>query len=601
MALLRKGIKAIGSLGQPRPTAITDLEGSDSEVQDFPKARAEAQPGVRAIPSVGEPKPMAQTAAPPVPPPTSAPPPPPPPTSGPTPPAPMPPVSPPPPAPVPPPTPPILPPPSPTPPPAQPPAPPAVPTQPPPETAPPPPPAGAPVGGRPPTVYTDGPSSPGIPVVGARVPQVGGNGFIQNVTAQDGDIDYSNPDGPSRYDAKQGRWVQHFTGTDNPNIERSGNNTIQLAGGAAPTTEAEKRALAFATSGETDYDAFAQRMGWAGGSNTNSNGQAGGLTAQQQANMKAANEGAKGIASGAVKAPSAGTAMSEAESRAKAEEVSKLNQAAVTSGLLESFGTQTPAKFDAGPAPTTGDPVSDLNMPIPQTGGPTPSIGDPNPTGTAVDPGYNIGAGLKAVGSGAGISAPGQAIMTKFGPGNDLQGTQIAPTQANRFDLMKERLAAFDEDQGAYAEKARRDLLKNAAVGGRLGSGMLRTSTGDLASDLARQRRTFGTNALADAVEGTIGDNRSDRNELRDERGWQNTLSRQAIADRIQQWMMEGTDEDRQFGRGLSLAGLGFGGNVAGQLGAMGNQFGQNASDSWGAVGDMLGQYMARTKKPKAA
>jgi hypothetical protein len=80
---------------------------------------------------------------------------------------------------------------------------------------------------------------------------------------------------------------------------------------------------------------------------------------------------------------------------------------------------------------------------------------------------------------------------------------------------------------------------------------------------------------LREAVEGTIGDRlnnaglarqneasiygqgASDRGELRDERGYQQSLAEQAIQRRIQQQLMEQSQQAQDFGQAATLYGLG--------------------------------------------
>lgn len=76
----------------------------------------------------------------------------------------------------------------------------------------------------------------------------------------------------------------------------------------------------------------------------------------------------------------------------------------------------------------------------------------------------------------------------------------------DRFGIAKQRLAQFNAEQAPVAEAERRNLLKGGAAMGRLGSGMLRTSFGDLADRLDLNRRGAETRFLTEALEGSIGD-----------------------------------------------------------------------------------------------
>jgi hypothetical protein len=161
------------------------------------------------------------------------------------------------------------------------------------------------------------------------------------------------------------------------------------------------------------------------------------------------------------------------------------------------------------------------------------TIGDPITPAPAIAPtGPNIG----IVPPPGGLATPAvpYAETKTFGPGDDLRTTQIAPgQQANRYKIAGERFDQFAQETEPEYMKAIRKATQAAAAHGRLGSGMLTTDYGNLAdrraSEMDRVRRSF----LTDALEGSIGDDRYSREELRGERAYQHGLGRESIGDRI--------------------------------------------------------------------
>lgn len=101
---------------------------------------------------------------------------------------------------------------------------------------------------------------------------------------------------------------------------------------------------------------------------------------------------------------------------------------------------------------------------------------------------------------------------------------------------------------------------------------------------------------FSDATRNGWSEDRSRRNEMRDERDWQYGLSRDAIGDSYAQQAWEEALRGNRYNRGLGYAGLGFGGADAvgdayGNAAAQGNA---NAAAGYGGMADILSQLMAQ-------
>lgn len=91
---------------------------------------------------------------------------------------------------------------------------------------------------------------------------------------------------------------------------------------------------------------------------------------------------------------------------------------------------------------------------------------------------------------------------------------------------------------------------------------------------------------------------RSNRNELRDERQYQYGLSRDAIGDEYDRMNWEENLRDRRFSRGLGTANFGFGAqSPAGAYANAGANAQQQSADGYGAAGMLLGQIGANRRR----
>jgi hypothetical protein len=240
------------------------------------------------------------------------------------------------------------------------------------------------------------------------------------------------------------------------------------------------------------------------------------------------------------------------------------NKKPLTEDLTNGAGYPVGAVLPKMAQPAPGGPMINPGipgMPNPNGGGVTTMPGGVQPINPGIVPNRpNIGPGMPAQppsGPIIGPSIPGQqpttaqqTSITQFGPGNDLRDNQIAPNQdVDRLKIAGDYFSQFAESTDPAYQKSIRDATKAAAANGRLGSGMLTTDYGDLAGDRSReldlQRRGF----LTQALEGTIDDARSNRDELRGERDYQTGSAQQATENAIRQRLLEEALLNGQFGR----------------------------------------------------
>lgn len=180
---------------------------------------------------------------------------------------------------------------------------------------------------------------------------------------------------------------------------------------------------------------------------------------------------------------------------------------------------------------------------------------------------------------------PNGVSVNTIDPNNDLRDKSVLPgAGVDRFKLVSDRLNNYRDQMLPELRAKVRGTVQSNAARGRTQSGMLRTDLGNL--DLAAERDLNAkfSDLLSDATEGTIGDARSDRNEYRNERGYENTQEQNAF-DRERQGVYDedyfkGTD----FQRAMQRLMAGEQGNPSGALTSIGNNQANAAQDSIGAL-----------------
>lgn len=228
---------------------------------------------------------------------------------------------------------------------------------------------------------------------------------------------------------------------------------------------------------------------------------------------------------------------------------------------------------------------------------------------------------------------PGNPI-TSFGPGNDLIAAQINPVASgrtgdtmssvdaarnaltggpNRSDLAAQYIDQWNQRTQPQFEQDLRTATKLGAANGRIGSGMLTNSYGDVVAqrDAARQlaQQGFATDALGGTIQDRLnnlgalsglesqqyGQDAANRNEVRGERGYQQGLSQQAYQNDAQRLALEEALTQGSYGRDSDrlnqLIQLGYMNNPGSlYLGASG-QVQQGANQSQQGLSDLLTQY----------
>lgn len=108
-------------------------------------------------------------------------------------------------------------------------------------------------------------------------------------------------------------------------------------------------------------------------------------------------------------------------------------------------------------------------------------------------------------------------------------------------------------------------------------------------------RANFGRGQFSDFssfLSNRESQDRSNRNELRDERGYQYGLSRDAIGDEYDRMNWEETVRNNRFNRGMGTANLGFGEvSPSGAYGAAGANAGAQSADGYGGMAQLLAMY----------
>lgn len=307
------------------------------------------------------------------------------------------------------------------------------------------------------------------------------------------------------------------------------------------------------------------------------------------------------------------------------------------------LGTPATAPTPAGGQPNTA-PSGVAPAPLSGTGFQNPGPIGTIPPGNIVPLGNNDLQPVTIPGGGDFYAPPpanaqppatGGIPTTPFGPGNDLIGSQIAPSADPRLTTTQGQVdtaaanLATGPDRSALAQdywnqfaqstapqygQDLREATQLAAANGRLGSGMLTNRYGDVATQRAQQldlaQRGFMTDALAGTIQDRLnnvgalsglenqqfGQGSAARNELRGERGYQYGLSQDATQSGVQQQLLQEQLLNGQSNRDNTsintLGNLGFQNNpgavylgASGDVGAQAAQTGQN-------TGDLLYQYL---------
>ena len=174
----------------------------------------------------------------------------------------------------------------------------------------------------------------------------------------------------------------------------------------------------------------------------------------------------------------------------------------------------------------------------------------PGADATTPGPGGGTGGlpGTGGGGGGGGVPFPGagggpdtgdgggglDAGFTPVNPETDLRNFTITPSALlDRFKLAQEQYGTFADATSPQYDAALRDAARAAAATGRLGSGMLRTSYGDLANTRARELTNQRDALFQQALLGSVQDAQMQFEDLMREQEYQTSAQDQAFRQAI--------------------------------------------------------------------
>jgi hypothetical protein len=273
------------------------------------------------------------------------------------------------------------------------------------------------------------------------------------------------------------------------------------------------------------------------------------------------------------------------------------------------YGSGVQAQLAAEAAGTNGSSGSGNDAGTPSSGvtlGSAVPISSGNP-GTATG-GSSVPSSTGPVGDGSAANpytANNVAIGSTILPNADprltaLQGLvdSSASTLGNvdRTQIAQQLFDQFNTSTAPAYQAALRSATQAAAGTGRIGSGMLRTSYGDLANQRDQQLQTAQQGFMTDALNGTIQDNlnnvnalsglegqqfgeqTTNNNQLDQQQQNQNSLEEQAFDRALEQYQLQQQSTQQQFNNGVTLTNLGSSGNPADYITQMAAQLGVDPS-----------------------
>lgn len=183
------------------------------------------------------------------------------------------------------------------------------------------------------------------------------------------------------------------------------------------------------------------------------------------------------------------------------------------------------------------------------------------------------------------------ANVSPITPGADLRDKAILPgASVDRLGMAKEAFQDYLTNKMPEYRANLRGLVQNNAAFGRSKSGMLRTDAGNLADSFDRNATTAYSGFLRDATDKAVGDQRSDRSEMRGERGYENELEDQSFNRGRQELLDKDYLQGTQFGRDATKTQLGFANDPTSLLAALAAARGGQASQGAAAVGGLAQQ-----------
>lgn len=289
----------------------------------------------------------------------------------------------------------------------------------------------------------------------------------------------------------------------------------------------------------------------------------------------------------------------------------------------------TPASPAAGPADTPQLPP-DLSAPVgslapPTTLGAIPSVGGPAPApasipqtdgsqsaiapqvGGAATPAADTSPSLlnsrapdtntssllptlSAITNGASTTSPAAAVnLSPTDPNNPLTNSTITPGQmADRQALARQSFSDFTNATDPAYQAALRSATQASAAAGGLGSGMLRTSYGNLENNRAQQLDTAKNQFLTAADQGSIDDAWKAIQLAQQQQQFQSGQQGTAFNQNVQEQELQDALTNSSFGRSLSTLNAGQTGNPTQTNLALSAIFGGQSSDAAKALAQLL-------------
>jgi len=213
------------------------------------------------------------------------------------------------------------------------------------------------------------------------------------------------------------------------------------------------------------------------------------------------------------------------------------------------------------------------------------------PGGTTTTPGAGAGnPGTASAVTGSGL-APG---MTPIDPAKDLRNVQITPgAMLDRFALANQQFDTFANATSPQYQAALRDATRSAAGAGRLGSGMLRTSYGDLANQRNQQLDTQRENLFQNALLGSVNDAQTQFQDLLQSQNQLSGMQNQAFNQGVTGAQLQEALTSGAFNRALQTLVAGSQGNPADTQLALSQIFGNQSAAAGSAMSGLLQSIMS--------
>ena len=263
-----------------------------------------------------------------------------------------------------------------------------------------------------------------------------------------------------------------------------------------------------------------------------------------------------------------------------------------------------PAASLTPPAATTGSTATGAGTPASGTGSSSPltpsatpsaslSPAPPTPTGaqtgvTALTPsGATAGTdpNMPAPNAAAGVTPQ----MSTVNPGADLRSQQITPGSAlNRFNLAQQQYGTYASATDPQYQASLRDAARAAAATGGLGSGMLRTSYGDLANLRAQSLQNERDTLFQNALSGSAQDAQNQFQDLLAEQGYQTGAQNQAFNQAVTSQQLQDALTGSAFSRGLQQMEVGMMNDPSQMNLALSQLAGGQATGAMSALGQMV-------------